>query len=344
MRRFPQDALLDRMARRGALTPAAHDATRGRGVAAFHAQVARAGPGAAFGLAERTSSRRRCRTSSRFGALGPDAGDRAPTLARARAGPARARARCAPAFAARKRDGFVRECHGDLHLGNIALLDGRVTPFDCIEFNAGAALDRRDERGRVPGDGPPRPRPPRPRVALPQRLSGGDRRLRRPRGAALLPRLSRDGARQDRAACARTQPAPARRARRPHASSASTCAWPSAGRAARAAALVLMHGLSGSGKTTLRRTRERASARCACARTSSASACTASRPRRAAGRRRTRALYAPRRQRAHLRARWPNSPDAVLAAAIRRSSTRRSSSARSATASATLRAAPARPS
>ena len=29
----------------------------------------------------------------------------------------------------------VRECHGDLHLGNIALIDGAATPFDCIEFN-----------------------------------------------------------------------------------------------------------------------------------------------------------------------------------------------------------------
>lgn len=35
----------------------------------------------------------------------------------------------------RKRDGFVRECHGDLHLGNMALLNGKVTLFDCIEFN-----------------------------------------------------------------------------------------------------------------------------------------------------------------------------------------------------------------
>ncbi|MGB7930889.1 MAG: AAA family ATPase [Gammaproteobacteria bacterium] len=35
----------------------------------------------------------------------------------------------------RKTDGFVRECHGDLHLGNLALIDGRITPFDCIEFN-----------------------------------------------------------------------------------------------------------------------------------------------------------------------------------------------------------------
>jgi len=36
----------------------------------------------------------------------------------------------------RKANGFVRECHGDLHLGNMALIDERVTPFDCIEFNA----------------------------------------------------------------------------------------------------------------------------------------------------------------------------------------------------------------
>jgi len=31
--------------------------------------------------------------------------------------------------------GFVRDCHGDLHLGNLAIVDGQVTPFDCIEFN-----------------------------------------------------------------------------------------------------------------------------------------------------------------------------------------------------------------
>jgi len=31
--------------------------------------------------------------------------------------------------------GFVRDCHGDLHLGNLAIIDGQVTPFDCIEFN-----------------------------------------------------------------------------------------------------------------------------------------------------------------------------------------------------------------
>ncbi|CAG0998692.1 hypothetical protein MTYP_02723 [Methylophilaceae bacterium] len=41
----------------------------------------------------------------------------------------------AGAMRQRKQLGFIRECHGDLHLGNIALFNGKVTPFDCIEFN-----------------------------------------------------------------------------------------------------------------------------------------------------------------------------------------------------------------
>ena len=35
----------------------------------------------------------------------------------------------------RQRDGYVRECHGDLHLGNMVFLDNQCTAFDCIEFN-----------------------------------------------------------------------------------------------------------------------------------------------------------------------------------------------------------------
>ncbi len=35
----------------------------------------------------------------------------------------------------RHQQGFVRECHGDLHLGNITLIHNRPTPFDGIEFN-----------------------------------------------------------------------------------------------------------------------------------------------------------------------------------------------------------------
>lgn len=35
----------------------------------------------------------------------------------------------------RRQLGMIRECHGDLHLGNIVLLDGVPTPFDGIEFS-----------------------------------------------------------------------------------------------------------------------------------------------------------------------------------------------------------------
>ncbi|WP_297844171.1 bifunctional aminoglycoside phosphotransferase/ATP-binding protein [Pseudomonas sp.] len=35
----------------------------------------------------------------------------------------------------RKAEGFIRECHGDIHLGNATLIDGNVVIFDCIEFN-----------------------------------------------------------------------------------------------------------------------------------------------------------------------------------------------------------------
>ena len=40
-----------------------------------------------------------------------------------------------PTLLARQAAGRVRECHGDLHLANIVLHDGRMTPFDAIEFS-----------------------------------------------------------------------------------------------------------------------------------------------------------------------------------------------------------------
>jgi len=40
-----------------------------------------------------------------------------------------------PVLLERKTMGFIRECHGDLHLGNIALNKGELLIFDGIEFN-----------------------------------------------------------------------------------------------------------------------------------------------------------------------------------------------------------------
>lgn len=43
--------------------------------------------------------------------------------------------RLAPTMIERKRNGRVRECHGDLHLGNLAWVNGQLLIFDCLEFS-----------------------------------------------------------------------------------------------------------------------------------------------------------------------------------------------------------------
>jgi aminoglycoside phosphotransferase family enzyme/predicted kinase len=35
----------------------------------------------------------------------------------------------------REQSGFIRECHGDLHARNLVRWRGRLTPFDCLEFD-----------------------------------------------------------------------------------------------------------------------------------------------------------------------------------------------------------------
>jgi aminoglycoside phosphotransferase family enzyme/predicted kinase len=40
-----------------------------------------------------------------------------------------------PVFERRKRDGFIRECHGDMHLRNLVWFDNKPLAFDCLEFN-----------------------------------------------------------------------------------------------------------------------------------------------------------------------------------------------------------------
>jgi len=43
--------------------------------------------------------------------------------------------RLEPILRKRIEDGFVRECHGDLHLSNLVRLPTGITAFDCIEFS-----------------------------------------------------------------------------------------------------------------------------------------------------------------------------------------------------------------
>jgi len=129
MKRFDQDALLDRLARRRELTPAAMD-TLADAVAAFHAgaRVRRT-----FGGAEALATT----FGNTAGELEKFAGDlfEPADLARLSDSVGALIAHHRALLDGRRAAGFVRQCHGDLHLGNICLLDGRPTPFDAIEFS-----------------------------------------------------------------------------------------------------------------------------------------------------------------------------------------------------------------
>ena len=132
MHQFPQEALLDRMAKSGTLTPIYIDALA-RVVAEFHSDIERAGGERPFGSPQRVLAPA-IQNFDQMQELVEAESDR-DLLQKLQAWTGREHTSLYALFNSRKRDGFIRECHGDLHLGNITLLDGRPTPFDCIEFN-----------------------------------------------------------------------------------------------------------------------------------------------------------------------------------------------------------------
>ncbi len=131
MRRFDESGRLDHMAARGELQPA-HLARLADTLCAFQQDAAVAAPDARFGAPEQVLAAAR----ENFVELRQLLPAAAQAAVEALADWTEAEfARRAGEFAARKAGGFIREGHGDLHLGNLVLIDGRVTPFDCIEFN-----------------------------------------------------------------------------------------------------------------------------------------------------------------------------------------------------------------
>jgi aminoglycoside phosphotransferase family enzyme/predicted kinase len=133
MRRFPQDALLDRVLAAGRLEPRHLDALARR-LAEFHRAIPAADPATPFGVPERV----RQPMLDDFTYTRPLLADSADldVLATVERWTLAASERLWPRLAERKAGGWIRECHGDLHLGNMVLADaGQVTIFDCIEFN-----------------------------------------------------------------------------------------------------------------------------------------------------------------------------------------------------------------
>jgi uncharacterized protein len=133
MRRFSQTSLMDHLLARGRITPA-HIDKLADVIANFHAAL----PPAAADSPHCATAEIEKAAMQNFAHLPqllttPD--DHA-LLEALREASAQAFAACEPLFRQRAAAGCVRECHGDLHLGNIVLLDDKPTPFDCIEFSA----------------------------------------------------------------------------------------------------------------------------------------------------------------------------------------------------------------
>jgi aminoglycoside phosphotransferase family enzyme/predicted kinase len=125
MRRFPDDGLWDARAAAG-MIGAADVRDLADAIAAFHESAERTpGRGSVADL-EWTAAGNRADLAGAFPAASVEALDRDTRAALGRD---------ASLVAQRAAEGAVRRCHGDLHLRNIATIDGRPVPFDAIEFD-----------------------------------------------------------------------------------------------------------------------------------------------------------------------------------------------------------------
>ncbi|HVC21067.1 MAG TPA: AAA family ATPase [Vicinamibacterales bacterium] len=129
MVRFDEETLFDRLAARGALDLALM-APLAAAIAAFHAAAARVPDhGGRAGMAWVIDGNADGFAEQGRGVLERGACERVTARSRAELD-----ARAA-LLEARRHAGFVRRCHGDLHLRNLCLVDGRPTLFDAVEFN-----------------------------------------------------------------------------------------------------------------------------------------------------------------------------------------------------------------
>ncbi|MCR4303173.1 MAG: AAA family ATPase [Gallionella sp.] len=133
MRRFPQTGLMDRMLARGRITPA-HIDKLAAVIAGFHATL----PPAHADSTHCALPAIQEAVLHNFEVIPQLLGapDDLALLEAVHNASALEFTASLPLFRLRAAAGFVRECHGDLHLGNIVVLDDVPTPFDCIEFSA----------------------------------------------------------------------------------------------------------------------------------------------------------------------------------------------------------------
>ena len=132
MRRFDEDGRLDRMCQRANLRPE-HLSDLAATLTEFHSRAVVAPPASRFGSPEQVMAPAR-ENFDELQQLLPQ-NEFSNRLDHLRQWTDTEFTRLAPVMQARKSAGKVRECHGDLHLGNLVCIDGVVRMFDCIEFN-----------------------------------------------------------------------------------------------------------------------------------------------------------------------------------------------------------------
>jgi len=132
MARFDQDDLLDRCLQRGVFDASWMDVLA-RDVARFHAEAEKAAADSEFGSEK--SLRRHVEAIFNVARQHLSEVASGQELGALEKHSLEFLATHASLCEKRRRQGFIRACHGDLHLKNIALYQGSPCIFDCIEFN-----------------------------------------------------------------------------------------------------------------------------------------------------------------------------------------------------------------
>jgi uncharacterized protein len=128
MRRFDETRTLDRLADEGKVDVALADRLA-RAVAAAHARAPVVDAAPWLAALEKYIDQTGSAFRAELDLFPPTAAERLDRLSRA------ALARASPLLVARGERGLVRRGHGDLHLGNVALIDREPVAFDAIEFD-----------------------------------------------------------------------------------------------------------------------------------------------------------------------------------------------------------------
>lgn len=132
MRQFPQSAQLDRLLSNEKLDHRVIDKLASK-VADFHMSIKSASADSTFGdlehirqpILENFQHIRTCVDNTRIES----------SLHKLQRWSQQQLDKLAEVIRQRKIQGFIRECHGDMHLRNIAWWDNEILIFDCIEFN-----------------------------------------------------------------------------------------------------------------------------------------------------------------------------------------------------------------